>query len=105
MEVVNEVYDLFIDLDADDEQIEFPILYAISRDGVAKHELDHEGLDLRPLFEEIVRTIPAPHGDESAPLQVLVANLDYNDYVGRLAIGRIFNGAVARRRSDRGRGR
>ena len=94
-DVVNEVYDLFIDLDADDEQIEFPILYAVSRDGVAKHELDHEGRDLQPLFEEIVRTIPPPCGDEDAPLQMLVANLDYNDYVGRLAIGRIFNGSVA----------
>ena len=94
-EVVNEVYDLFIDLDADDEQIEFPILYAISRDGVAKHELDEDSADLRPLFEEIVRTIPAPRCDEGAPLQVLVANLDYSEYVGRLAIGRIFNGTVA----------
>jgi GTP-binding protein len=95
VEVVNEVYDLFIDLDADDEQIEFPILYAVSREGVAKHELDHEGRDLRPLFEEIVRTIPPPRGSEDAPLQMLIANLDYNDYVGRLAIGRIFNGSVA----------
>ncbi len=94
-EVVNEVYDLFIDLDADDEQIEFPILYSISRDGIAKHELGHEGRDLRPLFEEIVRTIPPPRGEEDAPLQTLVANLDYDDYVGRLAIGRIFNGSVA----------
>jgi GTP-binding protein len=95
MEVVNEVYDLFIDLDADDQQIEFPILYAISRDGVAKHELDHEGRDLQPLFDEIVRTIPPPLVAEDAPLQMLVANLDYNEYVGRLAIGRIFNGSVA----------
>ncbi len=94
-EVVNEVFDLFIDLDADDEQIEFPILYAVSRDGIAKHDLDHESSDLQPLFEEIVRTIPAPLCDQNAPLQMLVANLDYNDYVGRLAIGRIFNGAVA----------
>lgn len=95
MEVVNEVYGLFIDLDADDEQIEFPILYAVSRDGVAKHELDHEDRDLRPLFEEIIRTIPPPRGAEDTPLQMLVANLDYNEYVGRLAIGRIFNGSVA----------
>jgi GTP-binding protein len=94
-EVVNEVYDLFIDLDADDEQIDFPILYAVARDGVAKHEADGEGADLRPLFDEIVRTIPAPRGEGEAPLQVLVANLDYSDYVGRLAIGRIFNGTVA----------
>jgi GTP-binding protein len=94
-EVVNEVYDLFIDLDADDEQIDFPILYAISRDGIAKHELDHESRNLQPLFEEIVRTIPAPQGNDALPLQMLVANLDYNEYVGRLAIGRIVNGAVA----------
>jgi len=94
-EVVNEVYDLFIDLDASDEQIDFPILYAISRDGIAKHELDHESQDLRPLFDQILKTIPAPTCDENLPLQMLVANLDYNDYVGRLAIGRVFNGTVA----------
>ncbi|MBP6822348.1 MAG: translational GTPase TypA [Acidobacteria bacterium] len=94
-EVVNEVYDLFIDLDADDEQIDFPILYSISRDGIAKHELDHESTDLRPLFEQILKTVPPPAGIESAPLQMLVANLAYNDYVGRLAIGRIFNGTLA----------
>ncbi len=94
-EVVNEVYDLFIDLDADDVQIEFPILYAIARDGMAKHELDHESDTLKPLFEEIIRTMPEPTGDPSAPLQLLVANLDYSEYVGRLAIGRIFNGTIA----------
>jgi GTP-binding protein len=94
-EVVNEVYDLFIDLDASDEQIDFPILYAISRDGIAKHELDHEGTDLRPLFDQILKTIPPPICDENLPLQVLVANLDYSEYVGRLAIGRVFNGKVA----------
>src|SRR5215475_493699 len=77
-EVVNEVYDLFIDLDASDEQIDFPILYAISRDGVAKHELEHAGDDLRPLFEQILKTVPPPICDESAPLQVLVANIDYS---------------------------
>jgi GTP-binding protein len=93
-EVVNEVYDLFIDLDADDEQIDFPILYAISRDGIAKPELTVESETLQPLFEEIVRTMPAPQGNETAPLQILVANLDYNEYVGRLAIGRIMNGTI-----------
>jgi len=93
-EVVDEVYDLFIDLDADDEQIDFPILYAVSRDGVAKPDLGSESADLRPLFEEILRTIPPPRFDPQAPLQVLVANLDYNEYVGRLAIGRIVNGSV-----------
>ncbi|MEO6725894.1 MAG: translational GTPase TypA [Blastocatellia bacterium] len=94
-EVVNEVYDLFIDLDASDEQIDFPILYAISRDGIAKHELDHEGKDLHPLFEQILKTIPAPICDENLPLQMLVANLHYSEYVGRLAIGRVFNGVIA----------
>ena len=94
-EVVNEVYDLFIDLDADDEQIDFPILYSISRDGIAKRELDDSSDNLRPLFEEILKTIPAPRFEDQAPLQLLVANLDYSDYVGRLAIGRIFNGEVA----------
>ena len=94
-EVVNEVYDLFIDLDADDNQIEFPILYAISRDGIAKHELDHESADLQPLFEEVVRTMPPPQGNADSPLQILVANIDYNEYVGRLAIGRIVNGSIA----------
>jgi len=93
-EVVNEVYELFLDLDADDGQIEFPILYAISRDGVAMREPRDGATDLRALFEEIVRSIPAPSYDPETPLQILVANLDYSDYVGRLAIGRIFNGAV-----------
>ncbi|MBK7601648.1 MAG: translational GTPase TypA [Acidobacteria bacterium] len=93
-EVVNEVYDLFIDLDAGDDQIDFPILYAISRDGIAKRNLEDESLDLQPLFDQILKTIPPPRADESAPLQVLVANIDYNEYVGRLAIGRIFNGMI-----------
>jgi GTP-binding protein len=94
-EVVNEIYDLFIDLDASDEQIDFPILYAISRDGIAKHELSEESSDLRPLFDQIVKTISAPQGDESATLQILVANLDYSEYVGRLAIGRVVNGTIS----------
>jgi GTP-binding protein len=93
-EVLNEVYDLFIDLDADDDQIDFPVLYAISRDGIAKHELMEESTTLQPLFEEIIKTMPAPRCDPEAALQILVANLDYSDYVGRLAIGRIFNGSV-----------
>ena len=94
-EVISEVYDLFIDLDATDEQIDFPILYAISRDGIAKHSFSGEGVDLRPLFDQILKTIPAPVANPEAPLQVLVANLDYNEYVGRLAIGRVFNGTVS----------
>ncbi len=94
-EVVNEIYDLFIDLDADEEQIAFPILYAISRDGVAKRSLDDDSGDLRPLFEQILETIPAPRPLCDGKLQILVTTLDYNDYVGRIAIGRIFSGRVA----------
>jgi GTP-binding protein len=94
-EVVSEVFDLFIDLDASEDQADFPVIYAVSRDGVAKRRLDEESVDLRPLFEEIVRTIPAPPAPIDSVLQMLVANIDYNDYVGRLAIGRIFSGSVA----------
>jgi GTP-binding protein len=94
-EVVDEIYDLFIDLDASDAQIDFPILYAISREGVAKKELADESNSLRPLFDQIVETIPAPRAQRTDTLQLLVANLDYNDYVGRLAIGRIYSGEIA----------
>ena len=93
-EVVDEIYELFLDLDATDEQIEFPILYAISREGVAKLKLEDASDSLRPLFEQIVETIPKPKELRSDSLQLLVANLDYNDYVGRLAIGRIFSGEI-----------
>jgi GTP-binding protein len=93
-EVVNEVYDLFIDLDASDEQLEFPIVYAISREGIAKLKMEDEGTSLQPLFDLIVKTIPAPEGDEAATPQVLVTNIDYNDYVGRLAVGRVFAGSI-----------
>jgi GTP-binding protein len=94
-EVVNEIYDLFIDLDATEEQIEFPILYAISRAGVAKKELMDESKTLKPLFDQVIESVPAPKELSSDTLQLLVANLDYNEYVGRLAVGRIFSGAIA----------
>ncbi|HSB12112.1 MAG TPA: translational GTPase TypA [Blastocatellia bacterium] len=94
-EVVSEVFDLFIDLDATEEQTDFPVIYTVARDGIAKRELDDESSDLRPLFDEILRTIPKPGAPVDGVLQVLVANLDYNDYVGRLAIGRIFSGGVS----------
>lgn len=94
-EVVDEIYELFLDLDASNEQIEFPILYSISRDGMAKKVLTDHSEDLRPLFDQIVETIPAPQALRDDSLQLLVANLDYNDYVGRLAIGRIFSGELA----------
>ncbi|HXF41548.1 MAG TPA: translational GTPase TypA [Blastocatellia bacterium] len=94
-EVVSEVFDLFIDLDATEEQNDFPVIYTVARSGIAKRELADESSDLRPLFDEIIRTTPAPGAPVDGVLQLLVANLDYNDYVGRLAIGRIFSGAVA----------
>jgi GTP-binding protein len=94
-EVVNEIYDLFIDLDAGEEQIGFPILYAISKQGIAKRNLSDNSQDLRPLFEQILETIPAPVPMLPDKLQFLVTTLDYNDYVGRIAIGRIFSGKVA----------
>ena len=93
-EVVDEIYELFLDLDATDEQIEFPILYAVSREGTAKRKLEDDSANLQPLFEQIVESIPAPRELRSDSLQLLVANLDYNDYVGRLAIGRIFSGEI-----------
>ncbi|QQS32580.1 MAG: translational GTPase TypA [Acidobacteriota bacterium] len=95
-EVVNEIYDLFIDLGANDEQIEFPILYSISRDGIAKKDLADEGKSLKPLFDQIIETIPAPEPIRDDSLQLLVANIDYNQFVGRLAIGRIFSGEIAK---------
>lgn len=95
-EVVNEIYDLFIDLGADDEQIEFPILYSISRDGIAKKELTDESTDLRPLFDQVIETVPAPRSLRDDSLQLLVANIDYNAFVGRLAIGRIYSGEIAK---------
>ena len=94
-EVVNEIYDLFIDLDAGEEQISFPILYAVSKLGIAKNDLADNSEDLRPLFEQILATIPAPAPIHEDKLQVLVTTLDYNDYVGRIAIGRIFSGKIA----------
>jgi GTP-binding protein len=95
-EVVNEIYDLFIDLDASDEQIDFPVLFAISRDGVAKKKLGDDSKTLKPLFDQIIETIPAPRAVRDDSLQLLVANIDYNEYVGRLAIGRIFSGEIAK---------
>ena len=93
-EVLNEVYDLFIDLDADESQLDFPVLYAVAKNGVAKASLDDPSETLEPLFEAIVKSLPAPTGDPTATLQALVANLDYSEYLGRLAIGRIFQGTL-----------
>jgi GTP-binding protein len=94
-EVMNELYDLFIDLDATEEQLDFPVIYTNARAGIARTSLeDGAGNDLRPLFEAIVKHIPDPPGDSEGTLQILVANLDYSDYLGRLAIARVFNGTL-----------
>ncbi|MEW5974675.1 MAG: translational GTPase TypA [Acidobacteriota bacterium] len=93
-EVVNEVYDLFIDLDAREDQIEFPILFTNARQGIAKRHLEDESRDLRPLFDAIVEHIPPPEFNPRQNLQLLVTNVDYSEYVGRLAIGRISNGVI-----------
>jgi GTP-binding protein len=92
--VLNEIYDLFIDLDAAEDQLDFPIIYAIARDGIAKMSPEEESDSLKPLFEAIIKHIPPPKGDPEAVLQLLVANLDYSEYLGRLAIGRVFNGTL-----------
>ena len=93
-DVLSEVFDLFCDLEASDKQADFPHLYAIGRQGVARRVLDDGNADLRPLFETIVERIPPAPGDPSAPLQFLVCNLDHDDYVGRLAVGRLVEGTL-----------
>ncbi len=94
-EVLNEIYDLFIDLDATEEQLEFPVIYANARAGVAGTSPEDASTNLRPLFDAILEHIPPPAGDADAALQILVANLDYSDYLGRLAICRVVNGVLS----------
>jgi len=93
-EVLNEVYDLFIDLDAQEDQLDFPVLYTNAKAGTATADINVAGENLQPLFAAIVETTPHPQGDATGPLQILVANLDYSDYLGRLAIARVFNGRM-----------
>ncbi len=93
-EVLNEIYDLFIDLDAAEEQLDFPVLYTNAKSGTASTDINGGGEDLRLLFDAIVERIPAPKGDPTGTLQIMVANLDYSDYLGRLAIARVFNGTM-----------
>jgi GTP-binding protein len=92
--VLNEIYDLFIDLDATEDQLDFPVIYTNAKAGIAKREPEDSSTDLRPLFDAILEHCPAPAGDPDAVLQLLVANLDYSDYLGRLAIGRVFSGTL-----------
>jgi GTP-binding protein len=93
-EVLNEVYDLFIDLDATEDQLDFPVLYTIAKTGIARKTMEDPSMDLRPLFDAILEHIPAPTADPDSVLQMLIANLDYSDYLGRLGIGRVFNGVL-----------
>ncbi|MGO8702368.1 MAG: translational GTPase TypA [Candidatus Brocadiia bacterium] len=96
VEVLNEIFDLFIDLDATDHQAEFPLLYAIGREGIAKATIEEEGKDLAPLFEMILKELPPPSYDTDEPFQMLVTDLGYSDYLGRLAIGKIAHGSAKR---------
>jgi len=93
-QVLDEIYDLFIDLDATEDQLNFPVIYTNGKEGIAKYKLDDDSTNLRPLFDTILAKTPPPPGDPDAILQLLVANLDYSEYLGRLAIGRVFNGTL-----------
>ena len=93
-EVIDEILELFIDLNASDEQLDCPFVYASAKAGYAVLELSDEHRDMTPLFETIINYIPAPKGDENAPLQVLISTIDYNEYVGRIGVGKIDNGSI-----------
>jgi GTP-binding protein len=95
-EVLNEIYDLFIDLDATEDQLDFPVVYTNARDGIAHRAIGDDSTDLLPLFEAIVNSIPSPPGDPQGVLQIQVMNLDYSEFLGRIAIGRVFNGTLRR---------
>ena len=93
-EVLNEVYDMFIDLDAAEKQLDFPVVYTNAKKGIAKLHLEDQSDNLKPLFDQILQAIPEPGGDKDEILQLLITNIDYSDYVGRIAVGRIFSGTV-----------
>src|SRR5687768_4360217 len=93
-EVLNMVFDLFVELGADDETLDFPVLYASGRAGTASWKLEEPGKDILPVFEAIIKHIPAPHGDPDKSLQIRITNILYNDYVGRIGVGRIYNGKI-----------
>ena len=97
--VVNEIFDLFVALDANDEQLEFPVIYAAAKNGFARYSLDDTNNDMQPLFETIVSHVPSPSGDNANPLQLQVFTLDYDNYVGKIGIARIFNGKIAKNQS------
>src|SRR5258705_1102188 len=93
-EVLDEVFELFMELGADDETLDFPVLYASGRAGTASWSLEEPGKDIQPTFEAILKHVPAPHGDPEAPLQMRISSIQYNDYVGRIGIGRVHNGTI-----------
>ena len=93
-EVIDETLELMMDLDASDEQLDCPFIYASARAGFARYELDDTNNDMEPLFETIVKHIPAPEGDPEAPTQVLISTIDYNEFVGRIGVGKIDNGSL-----------
>src|SRR5436190_2419430 len=93
-QVLNEVFDLFVELGADDEALDFPVLYASGRAGTATWKLEKPGTDITPVFEALLKHVPAPHGDKDKSLQIRISSIQYNDYVGRIGVGRIYNGVV-----------
>jgi GTP-binding protein len=93
-EVLNMVFDLFVELGADDETLDFPVLYASGRAGTASWKLEEPGKDIKPVFEALMKYIPAPHGDADKSLQIRISSIQYNDYVGRIGVGRIINGRI-----------
>src|SRR5438552_7610530 len=93
-EVLNEVFDLFVELGADDEALDFPVLYASGRAGTASWKLEEKGTDIVPVFEALLKHVPAPHGDKDKPLQIRISTIQYNDYVGRIGVGRVYNGVI-----------
>ncbi|MDY6134644.1 translational GTPase TypA [Campylobacter lanienae] len=97
--VINEIFDLFVALDANDEQLEFPIVYAAAKNGYAKHKLEDDNTDMGPLFEAIINHVPAPSGKDENPIQLQVFTLDYDNYVGKIGIARIFNGKISKNQS------
>jgi GTP-binding protein len=93
-DVIDEVIDLFIDIEADEDQLDFPVVFVSARDGVSKVNMEHDAVNLKPLFDMIIDKVPAPEGDVEQPLQLLVSNIDYDEYIGRIAIGRIVRGSI-----------
>ena len=93
-EVIDEVLDLFIELDANEDQLDCPFIFASAKDGTASYSPEEAGTDMQPLFETIIKYIPAPNGDNDAPLQTLISTIDYNEYVGRIGVGKISNGTI-----------